>query len=101
VSPKSADTASLVEDITEILATQTGRSPREIDARSTLIEDLDLDSVDFLALVAALRERYGIRPDIAWVIRRMRQTTLATVGDLVGFIREILAASDPAARGEG
>lgn len=96
-----ADSESLVKDITQILATQTERSPREIGAESTLVEDLDLDSVDFLALVAALRERYGIKPDIAWVIRRMRQSTLVTVGDLVGFIREILAACDRAPRQEG
>ncbi len=84
------ESESFSQEICEILARQTGKQASEIRPESDLVADLDLDSVDFLALVAVLRERYGVRPDVAWVIKRMRGTPMRTFADLTAFIREVL-----------
>lgn len=92
---------SLEEEMRRILVMQTGRSAGDIEPESDLVADLDLDSVDFLALFAALRERYQVKPDIAWVIRRMRGATLRTFADLTEFISQVLDSAGESSRRNG
>jgi acyl carrier protein len=75
------------------------RDPETISLHSDLVEDLEVDSVDFLALVATLRERYRMKPDLAFVVKAIRKANLRTFADLAAFVARLVQAEREKERG--
>lgn len=69
--------------------------PADIELRSTVFEDLDLDSIDAIDLVAKLQQFTGQRIDEE-TMRGVR-----TVEDLVNILAEQLAEPSPGASAAG
>ncbi|PRQ03694.1 Acyl carrier protein [Enhygromyxa salina] len=68
---------------------------QQIRAESTVFEDLDLDSIDALDLVAKLQQFTGRR------IEEDRMRGVRTVGDIARIVAEQLAAAAPDASAAG
>jgi acyl carrier protein len=81
----------LLAELIGMLADVTGEDERwaaRITPASRIEADLSLDSVEFAALGARLRGRYGDRVDLAAVLAGLDidQVIGLTVGDLVGYL---------------
>jgi len=80
------------DDVTAVLIDELGRIAPEIDATgidpdADLREELDIDSMDFLNLVAALHERLDLDiPEIDYL-------NLATLGHAVDYLAQRLGAA--------
>jgi acyl carrier protein len=80
------------DDVTAVLIDELGRIAPEIDATgidpdADLREELDIDSMDFLNLVAALHERLDLDiPEIDY-------PKLATLGHAVDYLAQRLGAA--------
>ena len=73
--------------VTEIIGEEYA-SALEITRESMVTEDLELESIEFVALAEKLRDHYGERVDfVDWIASmELDQIILLTVGQLVDFI---------------
>ncbi len=71
--------------LAEIDAIAPGSRPDELDADADLREEMELDSMDMLNLVAALHERLGV------VIPEADLDQITTLNAAVGYIERCLA----------
>jgi acyl carrier protein len=70
----------------------------EITLNSSFADDLELESIEFVALAERLKVKYGKRVDFAgWLAKKeLKEIIGLKVGDLVGFIVECLSKSETA-----
>jgi acyl carrier protein len=96
----SPDTAALTEEVLgqvrDVLADVIGEdyvSELDIDMDTAFRADLDIESIEFVAMGEALRELYGDRIDfVEWLTTMELDDIIAlTVGELVDHIVEKLA----------
>jgi acyl carrier protein len=69
-----------------------------ITLSSSFADDLELESIEFVALAERLKMKYGKRVDFAgWLAKKeLKEIISLKVGDLVGFIVECLSKSETA-----
>ncbi len=72
----------ILEQVKEIIANQMGVSADEINAGTSLKDDLQADSLDVVELVMAAEEKFGVEIDEEAVI------SMVTVGDVVSYIEK-------------
>lgn len=77
---------SVLASLREILCEEFELAPEAIVPEARLKEDLDLDSIDAVALAARLERETGL------LLKEERLRGLRTVQDVVGVVRELLAA---------
>lgn len=70
----------------------------DITLNSSFADDLELESIEFVALAERLKTKYGKRVDFAgWLAKKeLKEIISLKVGDLVGFIVECLSKSETA-----
>jgi acyl carrier protein len=70
----------------------------DITLNSSFADDLELESIEFVALAERLKTNYGKRVDFAgWLAKKeLKEIISLKVGDLVGFIVECLSKSETA-----
>jgi len=89
-APPSHD--EVVADLTRMLGEVVGEDELamldEITVATSFNEDLELESIEFVALAELLMEHYGERVDfVAWIAEmELEQIIEMTVGELVAFI---------------
>jgi acyl carrier protein len=76
----------ILEKLKAILAEAFEIDPQQVTAESKLFEDFDLDSIDAVDLAIKLQEMTGKR------IKPEDFKTVRTVADVVGTVRQLLAA---------
>lgn len=76
----------ILDEIREILAC-IGLDPTEVDPTSNLVDDLDLDSLDWVDLAMQLEDSFPIP------LREERFASLRTIQDLVDRIHSELLAT--------
>ncbi|MFB9685223.1 acyl carrier protein [Amycolatopsis plumensis] len=86
--------AQLSEMLRELLE-EYGLDDAEITMETTFHDDLELESVDLVALSGQLREHYGDRVNFATFIaeRDLEEIIALTVGELVRYIVASLRAT--------
>lgn len=92
--PSSAEVlAAVTAMITEVVG-EDYLLAIEIDMDTAFDEDLELESIEFVALAEKLAESYGDRVDfVAWIAdMELDELISMTVGQLVDHITESLAA---------
>jgi acyl carrier protein len=82
---------SVLATVTELIGEIIGEdyiADLEVTMESMITEDLELESIEFVALAEKLRDRYGESVDfVDWVAgMELEQIILLTVGQLVEFI---------------
>ncbi|MCK2238016.1 MULTISPECIES: acyl carrier protein [unclassified Crossiella] len=102
-----ADLAPAVEQqvlatVTELLTAVIGQEYAqsiEIEMDTSFNEDLELESIEFVALSAKLREHYGSRVNFAAFLadKDVAETVGLTVGHLVRYLADCLAGERGAA----
>lgn len=85
--------AELTEMIGEVIGEDELLVVDEITLETSFNDDLELESIEFVALAELLMERYGERVDfVAWIAEKELDAIIAmTVGELVAFIVACLA----------
>jgi len=83
--------ATVTELLAEVLADDWDPSD-SIDETTSFNEDLELESIEFVALAELLERRYAGRVDfVTWLSEKPLDAIIGlTVGDLVGFIEQSL-----------
>jgi acyl carrier protein len=84
-----------IDRITEFVAKQTGKDMSEITA-ATSLEDIGIDSFDFIELVFQIEEEFGIHVDHN---QNEVASRLKSVGDIANLIDDLLAAKAAKAPG--
>jgi acyl carrier protein len=89
------DEASVLADISgmlQVLLEEYGLDEAEITLDTKFHDDLELESIDLVALSGQLRETYGDAINFAAFIaeRELDQIMALTVGELVAFVVESL-----------
>ena len=93
----------VLADLTRMLGEVIGEDELEVMDEITLDtsfnEDLELESIEFVALAELLMQHYGERVDfVAWIAElELEQIIEMRVGELVAFIVSCLTDPDPAA----
>ena len=89
---QTGEVASIVDEIIAIVAKHREMEPDGWTAESTL-EDLGVDSFDFIELVFMLEDKYGIEIDY-----NANQTVneLKTIGDVALKVHQLIVAKVPA-----
>jgi acyl carrier protein len=79
--------ATVLELVGEIIG-QEYLEDIDVSMESTITEDLELESIEFVALAEKLRQRYGDRVDfVDWIAAMdLDQIIQLTMGQLVEFI---------------
>ena len=72
----------ILEQVKEIIANQMGVAADEINAGTSLKDDLQADSLDVVELVMAAEEKFGVEIDEEAVL------SMVTVGDVVSYIEK-------------
>ena len=69
-----------------------------ISLTSSFADDLELESIEFVALAERLKEKYGKKVDFAgWLAKKeLKEIIGLRVGDLVEFILQCLSKSETA-----
>ncbi|WP_037679301.1 acyl carrier protein [Streptomyces griseus] len=99
-TPVTADEESVLTDITGMLATlledEYGLDDVEIGMATTFNRDLELESIDLVALAGLLEERYGGRVNFAEFLAGMDFDEIIelTVGRLVEYVVTSLKAAE-------
>ncbi|HEY4457543.1 MAG TPA: acyl carrier protein [Pseudonocardiaceae bacterium] len=93
----AVDEQSVLADLTEMIATvleDIGALDTEITLATTFRDDLDLESIDLVALGGLLGERYGDRVNFAEFVADLEldEIIALTVGDLVEYVLVSLRA---------
>jgi acyl carrier protein len=97
-SPELAvDEQAVLADLTEMIATvlaDIGALDTEVTLATTFRDDLDLESIDLVALGGLLGERYGDRVNFAEFVADLEldEIIALTVGDLVEYVLVSLRA---------
>lgn len=73
----------MLEKIKEIIVNYVEVNPDEITPESRFIEDIGLNSYDFMCMLGDLEEELGIAVDEAEVVK------LQTVGDAIAYIEKL------------
>ncbi len=106
MSTESTGTATLVADADVVLADLTrmlrelleeyGLEDADINRETTFHDDLELESVDLVALSGTMREHYGDRVNFAEFIADLEldEIIALTVGQLVDHVVASLAATE-------
>ncbi|MFF3336363.1 acyl carrier protein [Streptomyces sp. NPDC002888] len=98
-TPVTADEESVLADITGMLAKlledEYGLDDVEIGMATTFNRDLELESIDLVALAGLLEERYGGRVNFAEFLAGMEFEEIIelTVGRLVEYVVTSLKAA--------
>lgn len=82
------DQASILESVIEIIRPYAKSSPDQLDA-ATPIEKLGVDSFDFVEIVFAIEEKYGI--EISYNVNSTF-AELVTIGKLADEVAALVAA---------
>ena len=95
VVDEQAVLADLTRMIAEVLE-DVGAVDTEITLDTTFRDDLDLESIDLVALGGLLGERYGDRVNFAEFVADLDLDTIIalTVGDLVEYVLTSLGRED-------
>jgi acyl carrier protein len=98
VVPGATDEVSVLAQLGEMLRElleEYGLDDAEITMDTTFHDDLELESVDLVALSGQLREHYGDRVNFATFIaeRDLDEIIALTVGELVRYIVASLRAT--------
>jgi acyl carrier protein len=99
-SPELAvDEQAVLEDLTRMIAVvlaDVGPLDAEITPDTTFRDDLDLESIDLVALGGLLGERYGDRVNFAEFVAdlELEEIIALTVGDLVEYVLASLRGQD-------
>lgn len=93
MTPVTGDAAGLVGELAAMIAEAAGEDPEwaaAITATSNLGDDLELESIDMVALATALHTRYGPAVDLIGHLADLDLDQLIelTVGDLAGYVAE-------------
>jgi acyl carrier protein len=101
VPSEAAVVATLGEMLGEVIGEDELEMLDEITLETSFNEDLELESIEFVALAELLMEHYGERVDfVAWIAElELEQIIEMRVGQLVAFIVSCL--SDEPASAEG
>ena len=70
------------KEVIDIVVEQLGVDPEEVTAEKSFVEDLNADSLDQTELIMTFEERLDLE------ISEQEAATLATVGDVVAFIKK-------------
>lgn len=90
-------TAEILDSLAASIRTVIGEDwaqDVEIDMDTRFDEDLELESIEFVALAETVRERWGDRVDFAgWLAGKEIDAIIQLkVGDVVAFVEESLSA---------
>lgn len=89
--PNRLDPAEVLAEVTAIIVDVIGEDELlgvEIDMTTSFQDDLEVESIEFVALSEQLMSRYGEDADfVGWMASMELEEIIAlTVGDLVGFV---------------
>ena len=98
-SELAVDEQAVLADLTRMIAVvleDIGPLDTEITLDTTFRDDLDLESIDLVALGGLLGERYGDRVNFAEFVADLdlEEIIALTVGDLVEYVLVSLRAED-------
>lgn len=98
-SAPAADSATVLADLTRMLRgmlEEYGLEDAEITRDATFHDDLEMESIDLVALSGSLREHYGDRVNFAAFIADLEldEIIALTVGELVDYITASLRATE-------
>ena len=74
----------MLERIRDIIAEKVGVSPEEITMETSFADDLEADSITLFELVMAIEDEFDIEVDDESIEK------IATVGDIVNYLEEII-----------
>jgi len=77
-----AQDQEILSKVTEMVASQLGKSEDEIALESSFIEDLGADSLDLVELIMSMEDEFGLE------ISDEDAESIVTVQDAVNFIME-------------
>ncbi|MEJ2437300.1 MAG: acyl carrier protein [Sulfurovaceae bacterium] len=77
-----SDTAKRVQ---EIIVEQFEKKPEDVTVDKSLLDDLELDSLDIFDLICALEDEYGFH------FEREMESSINTVGDIITQIEVYLS----------
>ena len=77
-----AQNQEILSKVTEMVASQLGKSENEITLESSFIEDLGADSLDLVELIMSMEDAFGLE------ISDEDAETIITVQDSINFITE-------------
>jgi acyl carrier protein len=91
--------AALTEMLGEVIGEDELAMLDEITLETSFNEDLELESIEFVALAELLMGHYGERVDfVAWIAdMELEQIIEMQVGELVAFIVTCLTPGEPSA----
>lgn len=69
--------SAVFEKIKEIIVEQFEKNPDEVTMEKSLVDDLELDSLDMFDLICAIEKEYGFH------FEREMGSSIGTVGDIV------------------
>jgi acyl carrier protein len=86
---------AILATVTEMIGAIIGEEYLEdldVTMDSVITEDLELESIEFVALAEKLRDRYGERVDfVDWIAgMELEEIIGLTVGQVVGFVEQCL-----------
>lgn len=97
IAPSPAPTpAQLLAEVSELIGAAIGEEYLdliEIDMDTSFADDLEMESIEFVAMAEDLRARYGEKVDFAaWLAELEIDEIIAlSVGDVVDFVSRALA----------
>ena len=77
-----AQDQEILSKVTDMVASQLGKSENEITLESSFIEDLGADSLDLVELIMSMEDEFGLE------ISDEDAETIITVQDAINFITE-------------
>ncbi|GGO54626.1 acyl carrier protein [Streptomyces daqingensis] len=98
-APSGTDEGAVLADISGMLRAlleDYGLDEAEIGRETTFHDDLELESIDLVALSGSLREHYGDRVNFAEFVAELEldEIIALTVGQLVDHVVESLRATE-------
>lgn len=76
------ETMSVEQEVIDIIVEQLGVDKSEVTLETSLVEQLNADSLDLTELVMSLEERFGFE------VTEQEAEGLKTVGDIVNYINK-------------
>jgi acyl carrier protein len=77
----------ILSDITEFLHSKCNIDPAVVSERTSLHSELDVDSLDLIALAQVLQNKYHVSLDDEGI------TSTQTIGDVLTFVEEKIGQS--------
>ena len=81
---------TISKDVKEFIAEEFDMSPSEITDETDLIEGLGADSLLFLEMIDAFRQKHGIELEARIIGQYMMKKRITTVGETLNAIFEII-----------